>query len=44
MFRSVESSVSFPRLEEEVIRFWQEREIYEKSLAIRADEIGRAHV
>ena len=37
MFRSVESSVSFPRLEEEVIRFWQEREIYEKSLAIRAD-------
>ncbi len=36
MFRSVESSVSFPAVEEEIARFWQEREIYEKSLAARA--------
>ncbi len=37
MFHPVESSVSFPKLEEEIARFWKEREIYEKSLAARAD-------
>jgi len=36
MFRPVESSVSLPRLEEEVGRFWKERRIYEKSLSARA--------
>ncbi len=37
MFQPVEGSVSFPKLEEEISRFWKEREIYEKSLAARAD-------
>ena len=37
MFRPVESSVSFPKLEERIIEFWNEHEIYEKSLAARAD-------
>ena len=37
MFQPVESSVSFPKLEEAIVRFWQQREIYEKSLAARAD-------
>ena len=37
MFQPVENSVSFPKLEEEISRFWKEREIYEKSLAARAD-------
>lgn len=37
MFPPVQSSVSFPRLEEEVIRFWKERRIYEKSLEARRD-------
>jgi len=37
MFRPVESSVSFPKLEEEISRFWKERRIYEKSLEIRAE-------
>ena len=37
MFQPVESSVSFPKLEEAISRFWKEREIYEKSLAARAD-------
>ena len=36
MFRPVESSVSFPKLEEKIIRFWNERRIYEKSLEARA--------
>ncbi len=36
MFRPVESSVSFPRQEEEICRFWQQRQIYEKSLEIRS--------
>ncbi len=37
MFPPVQSPVSFPRLEEEVIRFWKERRIYEKSLEARRD-------
>ena len=37
MFQPVESSVSFPKLEEEISRFWKQRKIYEKSLAARAD-------
>jgi isoleucyl-tRNA synthetase len=36
MFRPVESSAAFPRLEEEIARFWREREIYEKTLRARA--------
>src|SRR3990172_5129759 len=36
MFRPVESSVSFPKLEEEICRFWKQRQVYEKSLEIRA--------
>ena len=35
MFRPVDSSVSFPKLEEEIIGFWRQREIYEKSLSAR---------
>ncbi len=35
MFRPVESNVFFPTLEEEVLRFWKERQIYEKSLENR---------
>ena len=33
MFDPVASSVSLPRQEEKIIRFWKERQIYEKSLA-----------
>ena len=36
MFRPVQSNVSFPALEAEILRFWQESGIYEKSLAQRA--------
>jgi isoleucyl-tRNA synthetase len=36
MFDPVESSVSLPQQEEQIIRFWKERQIYEKSLAARA--------
>ena len=35
MFRPVESNPRFPTLETETIRFWNERGIYEKSLARR---------
>ncbi len=35
MFRAVESNPRFPTLETETIRFWNERGIYEKSLARR---------
>ena len=37
MFRPVESSVSFPKLEEEIGRFWKERRIYEQSVTMRAE-------
>jgi len=40
MFQPVESSVSFPKLEVETIRFWKQKQIYEKSLAA---ETGRRH-
>ncbi len=36
MFQPVPSSPSFPKLEEEVLKFWAERKIYEQSLARRA--------
>jgi len=36
MFDPVESSVSFPRLEQGILEFWQERRTYEKSLEARA--------
>ncbi len=36
MFRPVESSVSFPKLEEDIIRFWKERRVYEKSWEARS--------
>jgi len=35
MFHTVESNVSFPKLEEAIVRFWRERQIYEKSLEVR---------
>lgn len=37
MFEPVDSSVSFPKLEEKIVRFWKDRGIYEKSLEMRAD-------
>jgi isoleucyl-tRNA synthetase len=36
MFDPVPSSVSLPQQEEKTIRFWNERQIYEKTLAARA--------
>jgi isoleucyl-tRNA synthetase len=36
MFESVEGSVRFPHLESEVLTFWKDRGIYEKSLERRA--------
>ncbi len=37
MFEPVPSKVSFPGLEEEILAFWKEHRIYEKSLERRAD-------
>lgn len=36
MFRPVQSNVNFPALEAEILRFWREEKIYEKSLQQRA--------
>ncbi|MDR2734900.1 MAG: isoleucine--tRNA ligase [Spirochaetota bacterium] len=36
MFKPVPSDVSFPKLEEEILAFWRERQTFEKSLALRA--------
>lgn len=36
MFEPVPGNVSFPKLEEDVLQFWKERDIYEKSLERRA--------
>lgn len=37
MFKPVESSVAFPKLEEEIARYWKQSGIYEKTLAARAN-------
>ena len=37
MFKPVESSVSFPQLEESISQFWKGKRIYEKTLSQRAD-------
>lgn len=37
MFNQVPANAKFPELEEEVLAFWKERQIYEKSLAQRED-------
>ncbi|MBI4318672.1 MAG: isoleucine--tRNA ligase [Chloroflexi bacterium] len=36
MFRAVSSRVSFPKMEEGVLRFWKERDIFKKSVEERA--------
>jgi isoleucyl-tRNA synthetase len=36
MFRSVATSVNFPALEAEILRFWEQRQVYQKSLQQRA--------
>ena len=38
MFQPVEANVNFPKLEEEILRFWREAGIYEKSLSRRRAE------
>ena len=37
MFEPVESNVNFPKLEEEILRFWRDQKIYEKSLETPAN-------
>jgi isoleucyl-tRNA synthetase len=36
MFKKVESQVSFPKMEEEVLQFWNEKKIFEKSIEQRS--------
>ncbi len=36
-FKKVEVKQSFPKMEEEILKFWEENEIFEKSLENRAD-------
>ena len=35
MFKPVESNVSFPKMEEEILKFWNEEKLFEKSLKWR---------
>ena len=37
MFKKVDSRQSLPKMEEEILKFWQENKIFEKSLEIRKD-------
>ncbi len=37
MFKAVSTDVSFPKREEQVLQLWEERDVYAKSLARRAD-------
>jgi isoleucyl-tRNA synthetase len=38
MFKPVDTKQSFPKLEEEVLRFWKERDIFRKSVEQRSEE------
>jgi len=38
MFNPVDSRVSFPKLEEEVLRFWKERDIFRRSVEERPED------
>src|SRR4030065_2692789 len=35
MFKSVDSKQSFPEMEENILKFWEENKIFEKSLELR---------
>jgi isoleucyl-tRNA synthetase len=35
MFREVNTKINFPQLEEDILRFWKEQEIFNKSIEIR---------
>jgi isoleucyl-tRNA synthetase len=37
MFQDVSARVSFPDMERQVLQFWDEREIYRRSLELRRD-------
>ena len=37
MFKAVSSRVSFPKMEEGILRFWKENDIFRKSVTTRAD-------
>ena len=37
MFKKVDPKQSFPKMEEEIVKFWEENKTFEKSLAIRKD-------
>ncbi|MBN2029798.1 class I tRNA ligase family protein, partial [bacterium] len=37
MFREVKNSVDFPKLEEEILRFWEKNRIFEKSVETRPE-------
>ena len=38
MFREVDSKTNFPRLEEKILRFWEEHQIFSQSVAVREGE------
>lgn len=37
MFKKVDAKQSFPKMEEEILKFWNENNIFEKSLEVRKD-------
>lgn len=37
MFKELPSNISYPELEESVLKFWEENQIFEKSLDLRSD-------
>lgn len=38
MFKPVDAKQSFPQMEEKILRFWEEKQIFEKSVAARKDQ------
>ena len=38
MFKEIKSKVDFPKMEEEVLQFWDEKKCFERSVSERSDE------
>ena len=43
-YPDVKSSVSFPEIEEEVLKYWQENNIFNKSVENRKSKIGNQNM
>ena len=37
MFKQYEGKVNYPKIEEDILRYWEDKKIFEKSISTRED-------